>query len=163
MTTTIQLTDATDPTRRSPQPCDGAPLRVLARCGDGRAQPSLATELSVTRTFVRSDRPPSVRSKVTLTLCPAGEPLLPPLDGLVVAIRIDPLDADRTGYEVAFTCVVEEQADALERLATRFPALPRTAKPVPIPARPTVPALHASLRFAEPRSLPPVVVDLSSV
>ena len=40
-------------------------------------------------------------------------------------------------------------------------ALRRTVKPVPIPARPTLPALHGSLRFAESRSVPSVVVDLS--
>ena len=136
-------------------------LRVLARCKDGMAQPSYATELSATRAFVLSHRPPSVRSNVSLVLCPAGEPPLPPLEGLVIGIRIDQLDADRTGYEVAFTCVDEDQAEALERVAARLPELRRAAKPVPIPTWPTVPARHGSLRFVKRLSLPPVVVDLS--
>jgi len=79
--------------------------KAVCRFADDEIRSLYVTELSLTgmSMFLVAMRLPSVGTIFPLALQPAGADRLPEVDVRVLSTNLDPADATRTGFEVAFT------------------------------------------------------------
>jgi hypothetical protein len=79
--------------------------RAICESQDGNKSHLYVSDLTLEGAFVLSMKPPPIGEKLAVTLYPIDAPPLPTVDAPVIGVRIDPSDASRTGFEVAFSSV----------------------------------------------------------
>lgn len=79
--------------------------RAICESPDGNKSHLYISDLTLEGAFVLSMKPPPIGEKLSVTLFPIDAPPLPTVDAPVIGVRIDPSDASRTGFEVAFASV----------------------------------------------------------
>jgi hypothetical protein len=111
---------------------------LLAICtfADGEQVPLPITALSCASAFVLSMRPPALQSWVTLTIHSPGRDPIGPLRARVIGARIDPWDPLRTGFEVAFPLLSEQDVERLIAIAVAPAAFGAGSSPLDPPRRP---------------------------
>lgn len=72
-----------------------------------------ATELSLTGAFILSMRLPEMGTLLSIVFYPEGQPPLCPIECRVIGCRLDPSNAEKSGFEVVFTSLDKEQFNSL--------------------------------------------------
>ena len=117
--------------------------KALCRFGDGTTRTLYATDISLTRAFIVSVRPPPVRTPVVVTFCGLAGGELPPIPARVVSTRLDPTDVAGSGFGLLFNELTDDVAMALRQALPAF-GLPGQDAQVP----------QAAERREHPRVLP---------
>lgn len=100
--------------------------RAICQHADGETRALHATRISLGGASLLSLRPPPVGEELTITFYPRGMAWLKPIRCRVIASRVDPSDAERSGFEVVFVKLDDETLDALEN---RISALEARRRP----------------------------------
>jgi hypothetical protein len=137
--------------QRQEHPQESLLAKAICSFANGETRRLYLTSLSSKGAFILSLRPPSIRSTLSVTIYPQKLPPLPPLEARVIGLRIDPANAERSGFEVGFSYVNEEILDKLRTTITLLEKM--NIKPL----RPPRQAAH------ERRQEPRVPMDLSAV
>jgi len=130
-------------------------IRLVARahCSfpDESVRCLYATGLSLGGTFILCMRPPPIGTRLKIQLFPTGSYALPPIAARVIGLRIDPSDAERSGFEAVFTELDDSTLDRLSRLVERLNRM--------VTDRPRLPPR----RHVEQRVMPRVATSLGAV
>ena len=126
----MPLLAATQPamTTRTGRPGLAEPLvaRAICRHESGETRGLYATRISLGGASILSLRPPPVGEELTITFYPRGMAWLSPIRCRVIASRVDPANATRSGFDVVF---VELDDAALDALENRIAALEARNRP----------------------------------
>jgi PilZ domain len=102
--------------------CSEPRVDVVARavCGfeNGEIRDLFATRFSLVGISILSLRPPSIGSVFSVSLHPFGLHSLPSMKAVVVSTRLDPANANKSGFEALFTSLSDDQIEALFQTAS---------------------------------------------
>lgn len=82
----------------------GIPLvaKVLCEMSNGSQIRLFATELTLGSAFILAMKPPPFGETINVTIYPIGLSPLPSIEARVISARIDPANAERSGFEIVF-------------------------------------------------------------
>lgn len=153
--------------KRSKHPAARLVARVDCALPDGTSRRLYASRVTRGGAFILAMRPPALGTVLTLHLELAGhEPIEEQIEALVIGQRVDPGDAERTGFEVVFTRISKEARRLLGSVLDTMPSPALELVPAPrhTPEQRREPRVATMLRgvlVLQPEPLTVEIVNLS--